>query len=53
MRLARVLPGAFGHPELRSFECRTCREAVTVEIAPEPRTALLLVGAAQTRPSRA
>jgi transposase-like protein len=32
MRLARVTPRAFGHPELRSFECRACREAVTLEV---------------------
>jgi hypothetical protein len=34
MRLARTVPRAFGHPELRSFECRPCREAVTVEVLP-------------------
>lgn len=34
MRLARVVPHAFGMPELRSFECVPCREAVTLEFAP-------------------
>lgn len=37
MRLARVVPRAFGHPELRSFACRACREAVTVEVLPRLR----------------
>jgi hypothetical protein len=32
MQLARVTPRAFGHPELRSFECRACREVVTLEV---------------------
>jgi len=32
MRLARVLPRLGGHRELRSFECRACREAVTLEV---------------------
>jgi len=32
MRLARKVPAAFGHPELRSFACASCREAVTVEV---------------------
>ena len=32
MQLARVVPRAFGYPELRSFECRACREAVTLEV---------------------
>jgi len=32
MRLARVWHGAFGQPELRSYACTQCREAVTVEI---------------------
>ena len=49
MRLAHVVPGAFGLPELRSFECRACHEAVTVEVAPEPRTALTLADAAETK----
>ena len=31
MRLARVVPAAFGYPELRSFACTVCREAVTLE----------------------
>lgn len=31
MRLARVWYGAFGQPELRSFACTQCREAVTIE----------------------
>lgn len=34
MRLARVLPRVGGHAELRSFECRACREAVTLEVEP-------------------
>jgi len=34
MRLARKVPAAFGHPELRSFACTVCREAVTVEVRP-------------------
>jgi hypothetical protein len=29
MRLARILPRLSVHPELRSFECRPCGEAVT------------------------
>lgn len=29
MRLARVVPAVAGHPELRSFECRSCREVRT------------------------
>ncbi|MCK9916282.1 hypothetical protein MXD81_44735 [Microbacteriaceae bacterium K1510] len=35
MRLARKVPAAFGLPELRSFACTKCREAVTVEVRPE------------------
>ena len=31
MRLARVWPGSFGDPDLRSFACTRCREAITVE----------------------
>lgn len=31
MRLARVWHAAFGQPELRSFACTQCREAVTIE----------------------
>lgn len=29
MRLARVVPAVAGHPELRSFECTSCREVKT------------------------
>ena len=29
MRLARVVPAVAGHPELRSFECGSCREVKT------------------------
>ena len=32
MRLARIVPAVAGHPELRSFECRTCREVTTVPV---------------------
>jgi hypothetical protein len=39
MRLARVVPRAFGYPELRSYECRPCREAVTVEVPPRAHSA--------------
>jgi hypothetical protein len=31
MELRRIMPAAFGHPELRSFGCTVCREAVTIE----------------------
>jgi hypothetical protein len=31
MPLARVVPALAGHPELRSYACRPCFEAVTVE----------------------
>jgi len=31
MRLARVWHAAFGQPELRSYACTQCPEAVTVE----------------------
>jgi hypothetical protein len=29
MKLARVIPKVAGHPEIRSFECRPCGEAVS------------------------
>lgn len=32
MRHARTVPGAFGMPELRSFLCAACGEAVTLEM---------------------
>lgn len=35
MRLARVWYAAFSVPELRSYACTQCREAVTVEVPPE------------------
>ena len=31
MRLAHVVPAVAGHPELRSYACRPCFEAVTME----------------------
>jgi hypothetical protein len=31
MPLARVVPALAGHPELRSYACRPCFEAVTME----------------------
>jgi hypothetical protein len=31
MTLAHVVPAVASYPELRSFACRPCREAVTVE----------------------
>jgi hypothetical protein len=34
MRLARVIPAVAGHPELCSYECLSCREVTTVEVAP-------------------
>ncbi len=37
MMLAHVVPAVAGHPELRSYACRPCREAVTLEGA-EART---------------
>lgn len=33
MQLARVVPRVLGHPELRTFACHPCREAVTTEAA--------------------
>jgi hypothetical protein len=35
MVLNRVLPRFASHPELRTFECRDCREAVTEPVADE------------------
>jgi hypothetical protein len=35
MRLARTIPALAGHPELRSFECRDCREVLTEPSADE------------------
>ena len=35
MVLNRVLPRFASHPELRRFECRDCREAVTEPAADE------------------
>jgi len=35
MRFARKVPASFGHPELRSFACTMCREAVTIEVFPQ------------------
>jgi len=32
MRLAGKVPASFGYPELHSFACTVCREAVTVEV---------------------
>jgi hypothetical protein len=31
MALTRVIPAFAGHPELRSYMCRPCSEAVTAE----------------------
>lgn len=31
MRLARVWPGSFSQPELKSYACTQCREVVTLE----------------------
>ena len=31
MRLVRSVPAVAGHPELRSFECSDCGEALTIE----------------------
>jgi len=31
MALSRVVPAFAGHPELRSYACRPCSEAVTME----------------------
>lgn len=36
MRLARIVPAVARHPELRTFECRTCREVATVAEELEP-----------------
>lgn len=38
MRLAGKVPASFGYPELHSFACTACREAVTVEVR-KPQTA--------------
>jgi hypothetical protein len=32
MRLVHVVPRAFGFPELRSYGCRACNEAITLEV---------------------
>jgi len=32
MRFVRSLPAVARHPELQSFECRSCREAMTVAV---------------------
>jgi transposase-like protein len=37
MRLAGKVPASFGYPELHSFACTVCREAVTVEVG-KPQT---------------
>ena len=41
MRWVRSLPAFAGHPELQSFACRGCREALTISIGREasPNTA--------------
>jgi hypothetical protein len=41
MQLVRVVPRAFGFPELHSYGCRACNEAITVEVehATQSRTA--------------
>jgi hypothetical protein len=36
MRLVHVVPRAFAFPELRSYGCRACNEAVTIEVE-QPR----------------
>ncbi len=37
MRLDRVTPRAFGHPELRTYLCAACLDATTLaEPEPEP-----------------
>ncbi len=37
MRLDRVTPRAFGHPELKTYVCRACHDATTLaEPEPEP-----------------
>jgi len=35
MRLDRITPGSFSYPELKTFACRSCKEAVTVPEADE------------------
>jgi len=40
MRWVRSMPAFVGHPELQSFECRGCREALTISVEPQnPRGA--------------
>ena len=35
MQLKRVVPRVSVHPELRSFECRACREVITQTVEAE------------------
>jgi hypothetical protein len=35
MQLKRVVPRVAVHPELRTFECRVCREVTTEQVAAE------------------